>query len=132
MKKIIILSLSIDETEIISSKLKEDASVSTHLWDDLINTPIDLEQCDSLIITGTEDHLKNPRSSLNIPNPLLETVKTALMNDIPILGINLGMQIINIALGGKYPKFILLTQIELNQKRKDIFVSPGSKLTTII
>ena len=132
MKKIIILSLSIDETEIISSKLKEDASVSTHLWDDLINTPIDLEQCDSLIITGTEDHLKNPRSSLNIPNPLLETVKTALMNDIPILGINLGMQIINIALGGKYPKFIPLTQIELNQKRKDIFVSPGSKLTTII
>ena len=74
MKKIIILSLSIDETEIISSKLKEDASVSTHLWDDLINTPIDLEQCDSLIITGTEDHLKNPQSSLNIPNPLLETV----------------------------------------------------------
>jgi len=132
LKKIIILSLSIDETEIISSKLKEDASVSTHLWDDLINTPIDLEQCDSLIITGTEDHLKNPRSSLNIPNPLLETVKKALMNDIPILGINLGMQIINIALGGKHPKFISLTQIELNQKRKDIFVSPGSKLTTII
>ena len=85
MKKIIILSLSTDETEIISSKLKEDASVSTNLWDDLINTPIDLDQFDSLIITGTEDHLKNPRSSLNIPNPLLETVKKAKASQAEIL-----------------------------------------------
>ena len=131
-KNILILSLSIDETELISSKLKEVSLISTNLWHNLMNNPIDLSSFDGLIITGAEHSLSKNNSLLNIPNDVLKTTKTALSMDLPILGIQMGMHMINIALGGKYPKIISPPNNELNQKRKDIFVSPGSKLTTII
>tara|TARA_Y100000590_G_C15734557_1_gene1018108 strand:+ start:3396 stop:4022 length:627 start_codon:yes stop_codon:yes gene_type:complete len=132
-KNIIILSLSINETKIISSKLKEVSLVSINLWDDLVKSPIITSNFDALIITGSEDFLKENNSDLKIPTNLLTTTKSALMNDMPILGINLGMHVINLALGGKYPKFTPpVVPNESNQKRKDIFISPGSKLTTII
>jgi len=131
-KNIVILSLSIKETESISTKLKENSFVSINLWHDLENQPIDLNSFDGLIITGSDEYLSKNKSYLDIPNKVLTTTKEALSMDMPILGIKLGMQVINIALEGKYPKIITPINKENNQKRKDIFVSPGSKLTTII
>ncbi len=131
-KNILILSLSINETELISSKLTDVSSISTKLWHDLNNSTIDLSCFDGLIIIGSEDHLSEHKVFPDVPDNLLKITKTALSMNLPILGIQMGMQVINIALKGKYPKFISLTNNELNQKRKDIFVSPGSKLTTII
>ena len=131
-KNIVILSLSIKETESISTKLKENSFVSINLWHDLENQPIDLNSFDGLIITGSDEYLSKSKSYLDIPNKVLTTTKEALSMDMPILGIKLGMQVINIALEGKYPKTITPINKENDQKRKDIFVSPGSKLTTII
>ena len=131
-KNILILSLSKNETELISSKLTDVSLISTNLWHDLKNNTIDLSSFNGLIITGSEDHLSGNNFFCDVPDNLLKITKTALSMDLPILGIQLGMQVINIALKGKSPKFISLTTNELNQRRKDIFVSPGSKLTTII
>ena len=76
MKKIIILSLSTDETEIISSKLKEEALVSTNLWDDLINRPIDLDQ----IADDLFSIISNKGSLIVFPyGPLLTIPLTATM-----------------------------------------------------
>tara|TARA_B100001013_G_scaffold306648_1_gene209872 strand:+ start:9 stop:644 length:636 start_codon:yes stop_codon:yes gene_type:complete len=131
-KNILILSLSIKETESISAKLKGNSFVSINLWHDLGNHVIDLNFFDGLIITGSDENLSANKSYLDIPDNVLTTIKEALSMDLPILGIKLGMQVINIALGGKHPKIITPINKEGDQKRKDVFVSPGSKLTTII
>ena len=132
IKNILILSLSIEETESISAKLKENSFVSINLWHDIGNQVINLNSFDGLIITGSDEYLSGNKSYLDIPDNVLTITEEALSMNLPILGIKLGMQVINIALDGKYPKIITPINKEGVQKRKDVFISPGSKLTTII
>ena len=132
VKQILILSPSIEESKSLSLAINKISNTFIYRWIDLENLIIDLNSFDGLIITGHENNVETNGTTVNIPDYIFRITKEALDLNLSILGINIGMHVINIVLGGLYPKTIKQNLKEDEGKREDIFVSPGSKLTSII
>jgi gamma-glutamyl-gamma-aminobutyrate hydrolase PuuD len=132
VKEILVLSPSIEETKPLSLAINKISNTSIYKWIELENKIIDLNSFDGLILTGHESTIETSATTINIPDYVFAITKEALDLNLSILGVNIGMHVINIVLGGLYPKAINQNLKENIGKREDIFVSPGSKLTSII